>query len=168
MANSVGFNPDYPLIPESDALYRKALRIMPPVTQTLAKGPGQYVNGVAPKFAEKGKNGHIWDVDGNEYIDLNMGIGPLILGYCYKRVDDAIRSQLENGITFSLMHRLEYEVSQLVCDLIPNAEMVRISKTGADVCSAAVRVARAYTGRDKVVCCGYHGWHDWYVCTTAR
>jgi glutamate-1-semialdehyde aminotransferase len=167
-ANTVAFNTDYPDISRSEELYQRALGIMPPVTQTLAKGPSQHVNGVAPKFAERGKDGHIWDVDGNEYIDFNMGIGPLVLGYCYPRVDEAIREQLDKGITFSLMHRLEYEVSQMVCDIVPNAEMVRISKSGADVCSAAIRVARAFTGRNKVLCCGYHGWHDWYIATTAR
>lgn len=168
MINTISFNATYPDIVRSDELYRRALNIMPPVTQTIAKGPGQHVNGVAPKFAEKGKHGHIWDVDGNEYIDFSMGIGPLSLGYCYDRVDHAIQEQLAKGITFSLMHRLEYEVSQMICDIIPNAEMVRIGKTGAEVCSAAIRVARAFTKRDKVLCCGYHGWHDWYIATTTR
>lgn len=168
MANTIAFNASYPDISNSDELYRGALEIMPPVTQTIAKGPGQYVNGVAPKFAERGKDGHIWDVDGNEYIDYSMGIGPLSLGYCYDRVDEAIRAQLEKGITFSLMHGLEYEVSQLMCDIVPNAEMVRIGKTGAEVCSAAIRVSRAFTERDGVLCCGYHGWHDWYIATTTR
>lgn len=168
MPNRIAFNTSYPDIAHSDELYRRALNIMPPVTQTLAKGPMQHVNGVAPKFAERGKDGHIWDVDGNEFIDFNMGIGPLSLGYCYTRVDDAIREQLSRGITFSLMHRLEYEVSQMICDVIPNAEMIRISKSGADVCSAAIRVARAFTKRDRILCCGYHGWHDWYIATTAR
>ena len=79
MGNTVAFNASYPEIANSDELYRRALNIMPPVTQTLAKGPSQHVNGVAPKFAERGKHGHIWDVDGNEYIDFNMGIGPLSL-----------------------------------------------------------------------------------------
>ena len=167
-ANTVAFNTDYPDITNSEALYQRALGIMPPVTQTLAKGPSQHVNGVAPKFAERGQNGHIWDVDGNEYIDFNMGIGPVVLGYCYPKVNEAISAQLAKGITFSLMHKLEYEVSQIICDIVPNAEMVRISKSGADVCTAAIRVARAFTGRSKVLCCGYHGWHDWYIATTAR
>ena len=81
---------------------------------------------------------------------------------------EAIKRQLEDGITFSMMHELEVELSELIHEIIPNAESVRISKTGADVCSAAVRVSRAFTGRDKVLCCGYHGWHDWYIGTTSR
>jgi len=166
--NGVRFNPDYPPIAASEAWYARALDLIPAATQTLAKGPGQYVRGVAPKYLERGKGCHVWDVDGNEYLDYQMAIGPLSLGYAYEAVDAAIREQLERGITFSLMHPLEVEVAELVRDLVPNAECVRYSKTGCDVTSAAVRLARAYTGRERVLCCGYHGWHDWYISVTDR
>ncbi|MFM9838425.1 MAG: aminotransferase class III-fold pyridoxal phosphate-dependent enzyme [Cyclobacteriaceae bacterium] len=159
---------NYPDITISNALHERARQVMFPVTQTMAKGPSQYVNGVAPKYLSRGRNGHVWDVDGNEFIDYNMGIGPVSLGYCYDRVDQAIQKQLKDGITFSLMHPLEVELSELIHKIIPNAEGVRIAKTGAEVCSAAVRVARAFTGRKKVLCCGYHGWHDWYIGITSR
>lgn len=153
---------------ESDALYARATGLIPAHTQTLAKGPGQYVRGAAPKYLQRGRGARVWDVDGNEYVDLQMGIGPLSLGYAYGPVDDAIRSQLEDGITFSLMHPLEVEVAELVRDVVPNAEMVRYSKTGCDVTTAAIRLARAHTRREKVLCCGYHGWHDWYIAVTDR
>ena len=168
MPNTVSFNTDYPLIQVSDDLYQRALSIMTPVTQTLAKGPGQYVKGIAPKYLKSGKGAHVWDVDGNEYIDYNMAIGPVSLGYCYQMVDQAIIHQLQYGITFSMMHELEVELAELIHRIIPNAESIRISKTGADVTSAAIRVARAYTGRKKILCCGYHGWHDWYIGVTNR
>lgn len=168
MSNKVNFNSDYPVIEKSQELYYRALGLIPSVTQTLAKGPSQYVDGVAPKYLLKGKGAHVWDVDGNEYIDYNMGIGPLVLGYSYPIVDEAIKRQLEDGITFSLMHPLEVEVAELIREVIPNAEAVRFSKTGADVTSAAIRLARAYTGKDKILCCGYHGWHDWYISVTSR
>ncbi len=168
MANKIESNPGYPNITNSDDLYARAVKIMHPVTQTLAKGPGQFMKGVAPKYLKRGKNAHVWDVDGNEYIDYNMGIGPISLGYCYDRVDAAIANQLKDGITFSLMSELEVELAELVHSIIPNAESIRISKTGADVCSAAIRIARAFTGRKKVLCCGYHGWHDWYIGITSR
>ncbi len=161
-------NKNYPDITNSNALYERATKVMFPVTQTMAKGPSQYVNGVAPKYLKKGKGSHVWDVDGNEYIDYNMAIGPVSLGYGYDKVDNAIVNQLKDGITFSLMHELEVEFSELIHKIIPNAEGVRIAKTGAEVCAAAVRVARAFTGRKKVLCCGYHGWHDWYIGTTSR
>ncbi len=88
-------------------------------------------------------------MDGNEYIDFNMAIGPLSLGYAYDKVDEAIKKQLEDGITFSLMHPLEVEVAELLNQIIPNAESVRYSKSGADVTSAAIRVARAFTKQRK-------------------
>ena len=168
MPNAIRMNSDYPTITESDRLYARATGLVPAYTQTLAKGPAQYVNGVAPKFAARGRGGHLWDVDGNEYIDFQMGIGPISLGYAYEPVDRAIREQLDKGITFSLMHPLEVEVAELVRSVVPGAEMVRYSKTGCDVTSAAVRLARAYTGRSKVLACGYHGWHDWYISVTDR
>jgi glutamate-1-semialdehyde aminotransferase len=146
----------------------RGLKVQKPITQTLAKGPGQFSKGVAPIYLQKGKGARVWDVDGNEYIDYNMGIGPLSLGYCIPEIDQAIKNQLEDGITFSLMHPLEVEVAEMIHEIIPNAEAVKFSKTGADVTSAAVRVSRAFTGREKVFCCGYHGWHDWYIGITSR
>ena len=168
MANKITNNENYPDITKSDELYKIALDLIPATTQTLAKGPQQNVRGIAPKYLQKGKGSHVWDVDGNEFIDFNMGIGPLSLGYAYPKVDEAIKKQLEDGITFSLMHPLEVEVAQLINEIVPNAESIRYSKSGADVTSAAIRVARAYTGKEKILCCGYHGWHDWYISVTDK
>lgn len=168
MPNKVTENETYPVITNSDALYSRAVQLIPSATQTLAKGPSQYIKGVAPKYLRKGKGSRVWDVDGNEYLDYNMAIGPLSLGYCYEAVDNAIKEQLQDGITFSQMHPLEVEVAELLHEIIPNAESIRFSKTGADVTSAAVRLSRAYTGKSKVLCCGYHGWHDWYISVTDR
>lgn len=168
MPNKVEFNSSYPDIKKSNEIFSRSEGLIPAHTQTLAKGPGQWIKGVAPKYLVKGKGSHVWDADGNEYIDYNMGIGPISLGYCYDKVDEAIKKQLEDGITFSLMHPLEVEVAELVKLVVPNTESVRYSKTGCDVTTAAVRLARAFTGREKVLCCGYHGWHDWYISVTDR
>lgn len=166
MSNKVDFNENYPEITESKNLYDRAHILIPNFTQTLAKGPGQYVFGIAPVYAKSGKGSHIFDVDGNEYLDYTMGVGPLSLGYCYPRVDKAIKEQLDEGITFSLMHSLEVEVAELIHKIIPNAESVRFAKSGNEVTTAAVRLARAYTGKNTVLCCGYHGAQDWYICVT--
>lgn len=168
MPNKIEFNKDYPDISESNKLFERSSGLIPAHTQTLAKGPTQWIKGVSPKYLARGKGSHVWDVDGNEYIDYNMGIGPIVLGYCYERVDNAIRKQLEEGITFSLVHPLEVELSEKIRSVVPNAENVRFSKTGCDVTSAAVRLSRAFTKREKVLCCGYHGWHDWYIAVTDR
>ena len=168
MSNGIRFDQGLPNIERSQALLRRAASLIPSCTQTLAKGPTQYVRGVAPVYLRRGAGSHVWDVDDNEYIDMTMAVGPLALGYAYPRVDRAIRAQLEEGITFSLMHPLEVEVAELIRGIVPGAELVRYSKTGADVTSAAVRLARAFTGRERILCSGYHGWHDWYIGTTSR
>lgn len=168
MPNKVDFNPHLPDITRSNALWDRAAGLIPAGTQTLAKGPTQFSNGVAPKYLARGQGARVWDVDGNEYLDFNMGIGPIVLGYCHPVVDEAVRRQLSDGITFSLMHPLEVELAELLRECIPHTEAVRFSKTGCDVATAAVRLARAYTGRQRVLCCGYHGWHDWYIAVTDR
>ncbi|MBK9225924.1 MAG: aminotransferase class III-fold pyridoxal phosphate-dependent enzyme [Ignavibacteria bacterium] len=168
MANTVKFNESFPDITKSNAIFERSKGLIPAHTQTLAKGPTQWIKGIAPKYLARGKGSHVWDVDGNEYIDYNMGIGPIVLGYCYDRVDDAIRKQLSDGITFSFMHPLEVDLSEKIRSIVPNAESVRFSKTGCDATTAAVRVSRAFTNREKVLCCGYHGWHDWYIAVTDR
>lgn len=168
MPNTVSFNSDFPTIEQSQALFARAEARIPCGTQMLAKGPQQHTRGVAPIYLERGKGSRVWDVDGNEFLDLTMGMGPASLGYGYERIDAAIRDQLTRGINFTLMDKVEVEVAELFHELVPCAERVRFSKTGADAASAAVRLSRAHTGRSKVLCAGYHGWHDWYIGVTNR
>ena len=119
-------------------------------------------------FVDSGKGAVVKDIDGNEYIDYVMGLLPIVLGYCDPDVDNQIIKQINNGITFSLATKLEYELSKKLIRLIPSAEMVRFGKNGSDATSAAIRLARAYTQRDKIAVAGYHGWHDWYIGSTTR
>ena len=149
-------------------LKSRAEPLIPSLTQTFSKGPTQYVQGVAPVFLTRGRGSHVWDVDGNEYIDYPMALGPVILGYNYPVVTEAATRQLQDGVIFSLAHPLEVEVAELLVEVIPCAEMVRFGKNGSDATAGAVRAARAYTGRDVIACCGYHGWQDWYIGTTTR
>jgi len=153
---------------QSRKYWIRAQRIIPAGSQTFSKSPSQFVQGVAPIYLQNGKGSHVFDVDGNEYIDYVMALGPITLGYSYFPVNKAITRQLEQGITFSLMHPLEVELSELLIELIPCAEMVRFGKNGSDATTGAIRAARAYTGREKIACCGYHGWQDWYIGTTTR
>jgi len=152
----------------SYALNEKAQALIPSRTQTFSKGHTQYVQGVAPVFLSRGQGSHVWDVDGNEYIDYPMALGPVILGHNYPAVTEAVSLQLKDGVSFSLSHPLEVELAQLLVEIIPSAQMVRFAKNGSDSTSGSVRVARAYTGRDVIACCGYHGWQDWYIGTTTR
>ncbi len=156
------------IYPASEALWERARRVIPAGTQTLSKGPDQFVFGVTPRYIERGEGSHVWDVDGNEYIDYPMALGPILLGYGYRPVMEAVMDRLRLGTTFTLMHPLEVEVAELITEVVPSAEMVRFAKNGSDVTSAAVRVARACTGRDHVAYSGYHGCQDWYAVTTPR
>ena len=153
---------------QSYQLKAKALQLIPSGTQTFSKAPTQFVQGVAPVFLKRGQGSHVWDVDGNEYIDYPMALGPIILGHHYPAVTAAVIRQLHDGTTFSLPHPLEVEVAELLVETIPCAEMVRFGKNGSDATAGAVRIARAYTGKDIIACCGYHGWQDWYIGTTTR
>ena len=152
----------------SNKLFDKAINIIPLASQTFSKSYQQYVKGAAPLFAKKAKGAILTDIDGNEYIDYVSGLLPIILGYCDPDIDSKIIAQLNKGITFSLASDLEYELADKLVNLIPSAEMVRFGKNGSDVTSAAIRIARAYTGRDMVAVAGYHGWHDWYIGSTTR
>ena len=125
-------------------------------------------NGKTPFCLVKGRGAYTWDVDGNKYIDFVMGVGSVILGHNHPVVNKAIQDQLENGISFSLATPLEIEVAEMLIERIPSAEKVRFGKNGNDVTSAAVRVARHYTGNDHILFCGYHGWQDWYISQTSK
>ena len=137
-------------------------------SQTFSKSRTQYPVGISPLFATRAKGPHIWDLDSNKYIDLVNSLASVTLGYGDKRLLLDIKKQLKKGITLSLPTKLESEVSELIKFLVPSAEMIRFSKNGSDATSAAVRLARSYTGRDHVLVCGYHGWQDWFIGSTTR
>ncbi|RKN72417.1 aminotransferase class III-fold pyridoxal phosphate-dependent enzyme [Paenibacillus ginsengarvi] len=111
-----------------------------------------------PAVIVKGKGCRVWDADGNEYIDFRNGLGPVTLGYQFPEVDEAIRDQLGSGIIFGHAHPLEAEVAELLCELVPCAEQARFLKTGGEAIAAAIRIARTYTGRDRIIQIGYNGW----------
>lgn len=129
-----------------------------------ARKPGDFIMGEYPIFLEYGKGCRLTDVDGNEFIDFLCGYGPIILGYREDEVDDAVIRQIKDkGFCFSLTQPYQNELAKKLNKLIPSAELSIFLKTGSDATTAAIRIARAYTGRIKVMRCGYHGWHDWCV-----
>jgi glutamate-1-semialdehyde 2,1-aminomutase/spore coat polysaccharide biosynthesis protein SpsF len=153
---------------QSENWFRRAQKVIPGCAQTFSKGYNQHVQGVAPIFLERGQGCRVWDVDGNEYIDYIQGLLPNILGYDHPEVNAAVALQLSQGHSFSLPHPLEVELAERLVRLIPCAEMVRFGKNGSDATSGAVRAARAFTKKDRVACCGYHGWQDWFIGSTTR
>ncbi len=129
-----------------------------------ARKPGDFIEGEYPIFLESGKGAHLTDVDGNEYIDFLCGYGPIILGYREDEVDDAVISQIKDkGFCFTLTQRHQNTLAEKLTGIVPSSEMSIFLKTGSDATTASIRIARAYTGKLKVMRSGYHGWHDWSV-----
>ena len=150
-------------VPRSLELYEKAKVLIPKVTQLLSRHPQMQAVGVSPIYAEKAKGCRFWDVDGREYIDTMGGTGVISLGYCVDEIDAAAKAQMDKGVCYVVNSPLELEFAEILVKTIPSAEMVRYAKGGGEADCIAIRIARAYTGKDKIAFCGYHGWHDWYL-----
>lgn len=146
----------------SEEQLSRARDVIPLGCQTFSKSYVQFPD-KAPYFVSHGDGAYTYDLDGNEYVDLMGGLLPVILGHRDPDVDAAVRHQLTNGITLSLATTLEEEVASMICGLIPSADMVRFGKNGSDATTVSVRLARAFTGRDRVLSIGYHGWHDTFI-----
>lgn len=152
----------------SELLFERTSRVIPFGAQTFSKSHIQFPHGCAPLYVSHADGARIYDVDGNDYIDLVSAVLPVVLGYRDPDVDEAIRRQLDRGISFSLATDLEAELAEMLCQIIPCAEMVKFGKTGTDVTTAAIRLARAYTKKDHIIQTGYHGWADWSMARTDR
>ena len=143
--------------------YARACQIIPGGTQLISRRPYQLALGISPIYADHAKGSHLWDVDGNEYIDWISGIWAIILGYRDEVVDQAVKERIEKGLNYSISSEVEVELAEEMIRTFPSAEMVRYAKGGGDACAVAIRIARGTSGKDKVLLCGYHGWHDWYI-----
>jgi len=146
----------------SEELYAEARTLIPGGILGIRR-PYNFVPGEYPVFLERAAAGHIWDVDGNEYVDFLAAYGPIILGHREPEIDAAVIAQMEKGFCMNLAQPLQNELAQKLRALIPCAEKSVLVKTGSDATTAAIRLARGYTDRLKVLRCGYHGWHDWCV-----
>ncbi len=149
---------------KSKMLFARALEIIPGGTNTNAKRVYNLLDVENfPAYIERGDGAYVWDIDGNKYIDYIAALAPIIIGYNNPRINKKIKAQLEKGCLFSLPAPNEVELSEMLIEKIPCAEMVKIMKTGAEVTSAAIRAARLATGKDMILSSGYHGWHDWWA-----
>ncbi len=145
---------------------KRAKLITPSASQTYSKSYRYFCEGSAPAFLDRGKGSHVWDVDDNEYIDYSCALGAISIGYNNEEVNSAVVKQLKKGIAFSQPTVLEVELAEKLTDVIPSAEMVRFVKNGSDATATSVRIARAYTDREIIVTCGYHGYQDWIIGST--
>lgn len=154
-------------MPESKkgpALYKHAKTRIPGGTQLLSKRPEMFLPDRWPSYYASAKGVEVVDLDGNRYIDMSiMGIGACVLGYADPDVDAAVRRAIDNGVACTLNAPEEVELADLLCELHPWADKVRYARGGGEILSVAIRIARAYTRRDKVAFSGYHGWTDWYL-----
>lgn len=152
----------------SRLLRPKAHEIIPGGAHTYAKGDDQYPEQV-PGFIVKGKGSHVWDLDGNEFIEYGMGLRAVTLGHAFEPVIEAAYQQMKLGANFTRPAPIEVELAEAMLQVIEGADMVKFSKNGSDVTTAAVKLARAFTGRDLVAICGDHPFFsvdDWFICTT--
>jgi glutamate-1-semialdehyde 2,1-aminomutase len=150
-------------IPRSMEMYSRACERIAGRTHLFGRRPELQAFGSSPIYSDSQKDGRIRDVDGNEYVDFNMGAGAVLLGHAYPPVVEAVQCQAARGTGLTINHPLELETADLLHELVPCAEMVRFCKGGGEADMVAVRLARAATGRSKVLFSGYHGWHDWYL-----
>jgi len=145
-------------------LWKRAKQVIPGGNMLLSKRTEMFLPNQWPAYFSKAKGCRVWDLDGNEYIDMSiMGIGTNTLGYGHPEVDDAVRSTIDAGNMSTFNCPEEVYLAEKLVELHPWADMVRLARTGGEANAVAIRIARAASGKDKVAICGYHGWHDWYL-----
>lgn len=149
---------------KSQKLYKKAKTIIPGGTQLLSKRPEMFLPNLWPSYYEKAKGCEVWDLDGNHYYDIGiMGIGTSVLGFANPFINKAVKKAINKSNMSTLNAPEEVELAEKLISIHPWAEMVRFARSGGESNSIAIRIARAYSGKDKIAFCGYHGWHDWYL-----
>src|SRR5712692_8237582 len=130
-------------VPRSMEIYRRDGEIIAGKTHLFSRRPELHAFGISPVYSDRQKDGHFWDVDGNEYIDFNLGAGAVLLGHAYPSVVKAVQEQAARGTGLSVNHPLEIETAELMTQLVPCAEMVRFCKGGGEANAIAIRIARA-------------------------
>lgn len=147
----------------SNELLSRELKVSPLAAQTFSKSYRYFCKGFAPTYIDHADGCYIYDVDGNKFVDFICALGPITVGYNDARVNNAVIEQLKKGASFSLQAPVEVKLAEKICKIVPCAEMVRFVKNGSDATTSAIRLARAYTGKDMILMSGYHGMHDWSI-----
>ena len=154
---------------KSQELYKRARKIIPGGTQLFSKRPEMFLPEYWPAYYKKAEGCYVWDLDGKKYVDMSyMGVGACILGYSDKDVNEAVKKAVNQGSISTLNCPEEVDLAKRLCQIHPWADMARFAKTGGEAASIAIRIARTKTRKSKVLFCGYHGWHDWYLSANLR
>ena len=149
-------------------IYKKALKIIPNGSMLFSKKPEIYLPGGWPTYFKKCKGLHVWNLNNTKLKDLYFGVGQNILGYANSKIDNSVIAACKNGNMSSLNCVEEVELAEKLVQLHPWADMVKFARSGGEINSIAIRIARAASGNDKVAICGYHGWHDWYLAANLK
>ncbi len=150
-------------------LWKKAKKLIPGGSQLFGKRAEMFAPGLWPAYYSKARGAYVWDLDGRRYLDFaGMAVGACALGYADPDVNRAVIAAIQRGSLSTLNVPEEVELAELLIKLHPWAEMVRYARTGGESMAVAARIARAYTGRDTIAFCGYHGWADWYLATNLK
>ena len=150
-------------------MFLKAKKIIPSGNLLLSKNPDLFLPNGWPNYFSKTKGCEVWDIDGNKFYDFSlMGVGTNILGYSNDKIDKAVKRVINSGNMSTLNSKEEVELAQKLIDIHPWAKMVRFARTGGEANAVAIRIARAYSKKDNIAFCGYHGWHDWYLATNIK
>ncbi|MDO6444387.1 glutamate-1-semialdehyde 2,1-aminomutase [Colwellia sp. 1_MG-2023] len=147
---------------------QRAKRYIPGGAHTYSKGDDQFSSN-APDVITRGEGCYIWDAEDNKFTDFALSLGTVVLGHAYEPVLDSVRAELLKGVNFVRPSVIEGELAELLCDIIPCAEMVKLAKHGSDVTTASIKLARAYTGKERVVRCSadaFNAVHDWFIGST--
>lgn len=145
-------------------LWQRAIKTIPGGNGLLSKRPDRYAPDIWPTYFSKAKGVEIWDIEGGKYIDMaQMGIGTAILGYSHSEVNQAVKDAVDDCVNSTLNAPEEVFLAEKLLDLNPFAGGVKFARTGSEAMAIAVRIARAYSGKDKIAFSGYHGWSDWYL-----
>lgn len=168
VATPIMSSPERKDFSKSRVLQSKAHELIPGGSHTYAKGDDQYPE-QAPGFIARGKGCHVWDLDGNEFIEYGMGLRAVTLGHAFEPVVEAAYRQMQLGINFNRPAKMEVDLAEALLGAIDGADMVKFAKNGSDVTTAAIKLARAYTGRDLVAICGdqpFFSTDDWFIGST--
>jgi len=145
-------------------LWNEAKELIPGGNQLLSKKSEMFAPDQWPAYYKKAKGVEVWGLDDQHYYDMSiMGMGTCTLGYANDEVDNAVKKAIDQGNMCTLNAPEEVELAKRLVELHPWADMVRFARAGGEACAVAVRIARVFSGKEKVAFCGYHGWHDWYL-----
>lgn len=145
-------------------LWQRAKLLIPGGNQLLSKRAEIFLPEQWPAYYSRARGCEVWDLDGNKFIDMSiMGVGSSLLGYSDPDVNKAVKKAIDNGVVSTLNAPEEVELAEMLCEIHPWAKMVRYARSGGEAMAVAIRIARAFSGKDKIAFCGYHGWSDWYL-----